>query len=125
MFLLARLKAATLVWVSASLFFAAVLEISELGRKPIGFALYSNTVHFALWALPLPLFAKCIRRFPLKDPKQIRNIGSCLILVALLALRSGGRLQLNRLGGWNWRSSLRFWRLRSRRRCRPTDHPRG
>jgi hypothetical protein len=50
-------------------FFTAVLEISELGHKPPGFALYSNAVHFALWALTLPIFTRCIRRFPLKEPK--------------------------------------------------------
>ncbi len=72
MFASARLKFVILAWAGASLFFTAVLEISELGRKQLGFALYSNAVHFALWALTLPLLAKCIRRFPLKDPNRSR-----------------------------------------------------
>jgi two-component system, LytTR family, sensor kinase len=82
----ARLKIVLLGWAGASLFFTAVLEISELGHKPLGFALYSNAVHFALWALTLPLLTKCIRRFPLKDSKRIRNIGVRLSLVAGFAM---------------------------------------
>ena len=83
---LARLKFVILGWAGASVFFTAVLEISELGHKPLGFALYSNAVHFALWTLTLPLFVQCIRRFPLKEPKRIRNAGILLILIAGLAL---------------------------------------
>jgi sensor histidine kinase YesM len=83
---LARLKIVILGWAGASLFFTAVLEISELGHKPLGFALYSNAVHFALWTLTLPIFARCIRRFRLKEPKRIRNAGILLILVAVLAM---------------------------------------
>ncbi len=83
---LARLKIVILGWAGASLFFTAVLEISELGHKPLGFALYSNAVHFALWTLTLPIFARCIRRFPLKEPKRIRNAGILLILIAVLAM---------------------------------------
>src|SRR5262249_27908487 len=48
------LRIVILGWVGASLLFTAVLEISELGHKRLGFALYSNAVHFALWALTLP-----------------------------------------------------------------------
>jgi two-component system LytT family sensor kinase len=83
---LARLKFVILGWAGASVFFTAVLEISELGHKPLGFALYSNAVHFALWTLTLPMFVRCVRRFPLKEPKRIRNAGILLILVAALAL---------------------------------------
>ena len=83
---LARLKIVILGWAGASVFFTAVLEISELGHKPLGFALYSNAVHFALWTLTLPILARCIRRFPLKEPKRIRNAGILLILIAVLAL---------------------------------------
>ena len=75
-----------LAWAGASVFFTALLEISELGHKPVGFALYSNAVHFALWALTLPFLTKCIQRFPLKEPKRIRNAGIRLILVGVLAL---------------------------------------
>ena len=83
---LARLKFVILGWASASVFFTAVLEISELGHKPLGFALYSNAVHFALWTLTLPILIRCIRRFPLKEPRRIQNAGMLLILIAVLAL---------------------------------------
>ena len=85
MFALARLRIVVLGWAGASLFFTAVLEISELGHKRLGYALYSNAVHFALWVLSLPLLAKCIQRFPLKDPNRIRNGGLRVVLVAVLA----------------------------------------
>jgi two-component system, LytTR family, sensor kinase len=82
---LTRLRIVILAWAGASVFFAAVLELSELGHKPLGFALYSNAVHFAFWGLTLPLMGKCIRLFPLKRPNRIRNSVVCLVLVALLA----------------------------------------
>ena len=83
---LARLKFVIFGWAAATVFFTAVLEISELGHKPLLFALYANAVHFALWAFTLPLFTWCVRRFPLKDPKRIRNAGILLILIAVLAM---------------------------------------
>jgi two-component system, LytTR family, sensor kinase len=83
---LARIKFVIVGWAAATVFFTAVLEISELGHKPLGFALYANAVHFALWALTLPIFVQCIRRFPLKEPKRIRNAGILLILIAVLAM---------------------------------------
>jgi sensor histidine kinase YesM len=81
----ARLRIIIPAWVGASVFFTAVLELSELGHKPLGFALYSNAVHFAFWGLALPLLGKCIRLFPLKKPNRIRNSAVCLVMVALLA----------------------------------------
>jgi len=83
---LARLKFVILGWAAATVFFTAVLEISELGHKPLGFALYANAVHFALWAFTLPILVRCVRRFPLKAPKRIRNAGILLILIAVLAM---------------------------------------
>jgi two-component system, LytTR family, sensor kinase len=80
-----RIRLGVLAWAGATVFFTAVLEISELGHKPLRLALYSNAVHYALWALALPLFTRCIRRFPLKDPKRIRNAGIRLILIAVVA----------------------------------------
>jgi two-component system, LytTR family, sensor kinase len=85
MFRLTRLRLVILAWAGASVFFTAVLELSELGHKPLGFALYSNAVHFAFWGLTLPLMAKCIRLFPLKRPNRVRNCVVYLVLVALLA----------------------------------------
>ena len=85
MFPMARLRTVILGWAGASLLFTAILEISEFGHKLLGFALYSNAVHFAVWTLTLPLFTACVRRFPLKDAKRIRNAGCRLILVAVAA----------------------------------------
>jgi two-component system, LytTR family, sensor kinase len=86
MFRWTRLRWVIPAWVGASVFFTAVLELSELGHKPLGFALYSNAVHFAFWGLTLPIMRKCIHLFPLKRPDRIRNGAVHLILVALLAL---------------------------------------
>ncbi|MGB7353732.1 MAG: histidine kinase [Acidobacteriaceae bacterium] len=82
---LARLRIVVLAWAGVSVFFTAVLELSELGHKPLGFALYSNAVHFAFWGLTLPLMGKCIRLLPLKRPNRIRNGAVRLVLVAVLA----------------------------------------
>ena len=81
---MSRIKIVTLGWAGASVFFAAVLEVSDLGHKPLGFALYSNAVHFGLWALVLPFLIRCVRRFPLKGPKRTQHVGIRLILVAVL-----------------------------------------
>jgi two-component system LytT family sensor kinase len=83
---LARFKFVILGWAGATVFFTAVLEISELGHKPLGFALYSNAVHFALWAFALPLLTWCVQRFPLKAPKRIQNAGLLLVLIAVLSV---------------------------------------
>lgn len=83
---LTRLRNIVLAWAGVSVFFTAVLELSELGHKPLGFALFSNSVHFVFWGLTLPLMGKCIRFFPLKRPNRIRNGAVYLVLVALLAL---------------------------------------
>ena len=93
MFALARLRIVILGWAGASLFFTAVLEISELGRKRLGFALYSNAVQFALWVLTLPLLARCIQRFPLKAPTEFGTEES-----VLSSLRCSRRSSLLRTG---------------------------
>jgi two-component system, LytTR family, sensor kinase len=85
MFSPSRIRTVILAWAGASVFFTAVLELSELGHKPLGFALYSNALHFAFWGLTLPLIGKCIRLFPLKRPNRIRNGVVRLVVVALLA----------------------------------------
>ena len=85
MFSWTRLQWVIPAWAGAAVFFTAVLELSELGHKPLGFALYSNAVHFAFWGLTLPLIAKSIRLFPLKKPNRTRNGALLLVLVALLA----------------------------------------
>jgi two-component system, LytTR family, sensor kinase len=84
MSVMARFKIVILGWAAASVFFTAVLEVGDLGHKPLGFALYSNAVHFALWALALPLLIRFTQRLPLKDSKRIRNAAVLLILIAVL-----------------------------------------
>jgi two-component system, LytTR family, sensor kinase len=84
MFTAARLKFVILGWAGATLFFTAVLLLSDLdGDKPVGFALYANAVHFALWILVLPLLAKCVRRFPLSQGKRAWNASALLLIVAV------------------------------------------
>jgi hypothetical protein len=79
----ARLKLVVLGWAGASLFFTAVLMVSDIGGdKPLAFALYANAVHFALWALALPVLSRCVRRFPLIHAKRMRNAAVLLLTVA-------------------------------------------
>jgi two-component system, LytTR family, sensor kinase len=81
MLTIGRLKFVILGWAGASLFFTAVLMISDLGGdKSFGFALYANAVHFALWTLALPLLSKCTHKFPLGHGRKIWN-GAVLLLV--------------------------------------------
>jgi two-component system, LytTR family, sensor kinase len=80
MYTLARLKTVVLAWAVASLFFTAVLLVSDVHKPPV-FALYANAVHFALWALALPLLSKCTRRFPLAHGRKMWN-GAVLLLGA-------------------------------------------
>jgi len=80
---MARFKIVILGWAGASVFFTAVLEVSDLGHKRLGFALYANAVHFALWALALPLLSKATLRFPLTRTKW-RDGPALMIVVATL-----------------------------------------
>jgi two-component system, LytTR family, sensor kinase len=79
----ARLKIVILGWAGASLFFTAVLMVSNLGGdKSFGFALYATAVHFALWILALPLLSKCTHKFPLGRRKKVWNAAVLLGAVA-------------------------------------------
>jgi hypothetical protein len=83
---LVRLKLAFLGWAGASLFFTAVLLVSDVeGDKPPGFALYATAVHFALWTLVLPLLSKCTHGLPLDGVKRTRNAVLLLLIVVALA----------------------------------------
>jgi hypothetical protein len=78
-----RLKFAILGWAGATLFFTAVLMVSDLGGdKSLGFALYATAVHFALWMLALPLLSKCTHKFPLGRGNKIWNAAVLLLVVA-------------------------------------------
>ena len=83
--MLGRPKIVILGWAGASLFFTAVLELSELGQKPLGFALYSNSVNFALWTLTLPFLTAFVRHFPWNRSKWLSSAALRLMLMALLA----------------------------------------
>jgi len=83
MFTASRIKIVILGWAGASLFFTAVLMVSDLGgHKPLGFALYGNAVHFALWTLALPLLSKCASTFPLGRGRRVRNALALMLIVA-------------------------------------------
>jgi two-component system, LytTR family, sensor kinase len=82
---IARFKIAILGWAAASVFFTAVLVVSDLGHKPLGFALYSNVIHFGLWTLALPLLSKVLRVFPLSESNRLRNASVILTIVVALA----------------------------------------
>jgi two-component system LytT family sensor kinase len=95
MLTVARLKFAILGWAGATLFFTAVLMVSDLGgHKPLGFALYANAVHFALWTLVLPFLSKCTQLLPLRRGKRVWNGTALLAIVATLAV-------LVMLGEWS------------------------
>jgi two-component system, LytTR family, sensor kinase len=81
-----RFKIVILGWAGASVFFTAVLLVSDLGHKPLGFALYANAVHFALWTLALPLLSKATLRFPLTRTKWWHGAVLLLAVAALGAL---------------------------------------
>jgi two-component system, LytTR family, sensor kinase len=81
-----RFKIAILGWAAASVFFTVVLVMSGLGHKPLGFALYSNAVHFGLWALAVPLLARVIRVFPLRDSRRFRNATVILVIAVAFAM---------------------------------------
>ncbi|KAA6459130.1 hypothetical protein DYQ86_17845 [Acidobacteria bacterium AB60] len=58
---------AALAWVCVSLTFAAVQGTTELEpSKPPLFLLFSNAVHFGIWACCAPLLTAIVRRFPLQ-----------------------------------------------------------
>ena len=79
----AHLKFVILGWAGATLFFTAVLMVSDLGGdKSFGFALYATAVHFALWILALPLLSKCTHKFPLGRGKKVWNAAALLGVVA-------------------------------------------
>ncbi len=73
-------------WAGASLFFTAVLMLSDLGgHKSLGFVLYGNAVHFALWTCLLPVIWRTARFLPITGNKRVWNGLVLLALVAVLA----------------------------------------
>jgi two-component system, LytTR family, sensor kinase len=87
MHILARLKFAFLGWASASLFFTAILLVSDVGsHNPPFFAFSSTAIHFALWSLALPLLSRCTHRFPLGHGRKIWNGAVLLLIVAIFGL---------------------------------------
>lgn len=72
-------------WAAASLFFTVVVTVSDIGgHKSFPAVFYANCVHYALWALTLPLLSHCVQRFPLEHGKRLRNGVLWLALVIVL-----------------------------------------
>jgi len=84
--ILRRARLTVMVWAGISLFFTAVLLVSDLGgRKSLSFALYANVVQFALWTLLLPVLSWCAASFPIAGQKKIWNGVVVLLTVGVLA----------------------------------------
>jgi two-component system, LytTR family, sensor kinase len=85
MHILTRIKFVVLGWAAATLFFTTILLVSDVGtHNPPFFAFSSTAIHFALWALALPLLSWCTRTFPLGRGKRIRNGAVLLVMAATL-----------------------------------------
>jgi hypothetical protein len=82
--ILRRARLIVLAWASASLFFTAVLMVSDFGHKPLGYALYANALHFALWIFAVPILFGFTRVFPIRHGK-ISNIAVIVLVVAVTA----------------------------------------
>jgi two-component system LytT family sensor kinase len=71
---LVKVLAPAAAWIAVSLTFAAVQGTTELEpSKPPLFLLFSNAVHFGIWALCAPLIAAIVHRFPLQRGAIIRH----------------------------------------------------
>src|SRR5580700_1856924 len=82
--ILRRARLIVLAWASASLFFTAVLIVSGFGHKPLGYALYANALHFALWTFAVPILFGFTRAFSIRHGK-ISNIAVIVLVVAVTA----------------------------------------
>jgi two-component system LytT family sensor kinase len=75
-----RIAVVAFGWAGATIFFSALLAVSEPGsHKPLDFVLYVNAVHYAIWALSLPLLAECVQRLPFSQGDRLRH-GTALLL---------------------------------------------
>lgn len=84
--ILRRIRLIVVAWIGVSLFFTAVLMVSDLGgRKPLSFAVYANAVHFALWTVLLPVIRRSATLFPIAGKKKGWNGVILLLTVAALA----------------------------------------
>src|SRR5579863_1300516 len=84
---LRRVWTLALAWATASVFFTAVVAVSDIlgGHKSLPFLLYANAVHFAFWVLALPFLSKCAQCFPLNQGRRIPNVAVLLLVVAASA----------------------------------------
>ena len=83
--ILGRIRLVVMAWAGTSVFFTAVLMVSDLGgRKPFSFALYSNAVHFGLWTLLLPVLWRSAASFPIAGRRKSWNAAMLLLIVAVL-----------------------------------------
>jgi hypothetical protein len=75
-----------MAWAGTSLFFTAVLMLSDLGgHKSLSFALYGNAIHFALWAAVLPVMWRSAALFPIGAKRRGFNAVVLLLIVVVLA----------------------------------------
>src|SRR5215469_6939820 len=77
-------------WAGTSVFFTAVLMLSDLGgHKSLGFVLYGNAVHFAIWTCLLPVLWCASSALPITAGKRAWNglllLASVVVLAALVA----------------------------------------
>ncbi|HZF39200.1 MAG TPA: histidine kinase [Blastocatellia bacterium] len=80
---LRRMAAVALGWAGATVFFSAMVAVSELGNhKPLDFVLYLNAVICGLWTLSLPLLSRCAQRFPFSHKNRFRH-GAVLLLIVI------------------------------------------
>jgi two-component system, LytTR family, sensor kinase len=80
-----RVRLGLIAWAGSSVFFTAVLVVSELGHKSLVFAIYSNAVNFALWIALLPVLTWSAGSFPMAGPKRGWNGSALLSIVTVLA----------------------------------------
>lgn len=81
-----KVLVAAAAWICVSLTFAAVQGTTELEpSKPPLFLLFSNAIHFGIWASCVPLIAAMVRRFPLQRGTIVRHAMVLLPFSFLLA----------------------------------------
>jgi two-component system, LytTR family, sensor kinase len=93
--ILRRVRFIVLAWAGASVFFTAILVVSELGHKSFVFAIYSNAVNFALWTALLPVLRWSATSFPIAGAGAKRGWNGLALLSMVVLL--GGLIALSHL----------------------------
>jgi sensor histidine kinase YesM len=101
-----------MAWAGASVFFTAVLEVSDLGHKSLSFALYSNAVHFALWTILLPALWWGATSFPISGKRKgWKGLATLLLIPVLAALATLTHLAIVYSTYFPYRSAYSSFRL--------------